>query len=88
MLISRFPNSSQFIYRWSSELDRKLRKSCGNSLGITINRWDGQFLTTFMREPEPGEFPLDPEAGSRSERPLYDINRADLHIGYLLFSIC
>jgi len=41
-----------------------------------------------MREPEPGEFPLDPEAGSRSERPLYDINRADLHIGYLLFSIC
>jgi len=40
-----------------------------------------------MREPEPGEFPLDPEAGSRSDRPLYDINRADLHIGYALFSI-
>lgn len=81
VLTSRFPNSSQFIYRWSSDLDRKLRKSCGNSLGITINRWDGQFLTSFMREPEPGEFPLDPEAGSRSDRPLYDINRADLHIG-------
>ena len=35
-----------------------------------------------MREPEPGEFPLDPDAGSRSERPLYDINRADLHMAY------
>jgi hypothetical protein len=68
------------MYRWSRELDRRLRKCCGNSLGITINRWDGEFLTTFMREPEPGEFPFDRESGSRSEKPLYDINRGDLHM--------
>jgi hypothetical protein len=47
-----------------------------------MNRWDGQFLASFLREPEPGEFPLDPEAGSRSNRPIYDVNRADLHMAY------
>jgi len=79
-LINRFPNSSQYVYRWSKDLDIKLRKLCGNSFGITLRRWDGEFLTTFMREPEPGELPIKVENGSSSERPLYDIGRGDLHI--------
>ena len=81
-LIDSFPNSSQYVYRWSKDLDIKLRKLCGNSFGITLRRWDGEFLTTFMREPEPGELPIKVENGSSSERPLYDIGRGDLHIAY------
>ena len=79
-LINSFPNSSQYVYRWSKDLDIKLRKLCGNSFGITLRRWDGEFLTTFMREPEPGELPIKAENGSSSDRPLYDIGRGDLHI--------
>jgi hypothetical protein len=46
-----------------------------------MNRWDGQLLASFLRDPLPGEFPLDPDAGSSSNRPIYDVNRADLHMG-------
>jgi hypothetical protein len=76
----RFSNAGQLLYRWGEEFDKRLRANCGNSLGITLNRWDGEFLASFLRKPGPGEYPIIPGKGSFSSRPMYDINRADLHL--------
>lgn len=48
-----------------------------------MNRWDGEFLASFLRTPEPGEYPIIRGKGSFSSRPMYDINRADLHLAYV-----
>lgn len=45
-----------------------------------MNRWDGTFLASFLRVPQPGEYPIIPGKGSFCTRPMYDINRADLHL--------
>jgi hypothetical protein len=80
----RFSNAGQLLYRWGEEFDKRLRANCGNSLGITLNRWDGAFLASYLRKPQPGEYPIIPGKGSFSSRPMYDINRADLHLAYTL----
>lgn len=46
-------------------------------------RWDGELLASFLRTPQPGEYPIIPGKGSFSSRPMYDINRADLHLAYV-----
>ena len=76
----RYPNAGQLLYRWGEDFDRRLRANCGNNLGVTLHRFDGAVLAKFLLTPEKGEFPIIRGKGSFSSRPMYDINRADLHL--------